>query len=82
VVPTNVKDPIPDTVELIVTVSVPELVVIVIPDPPTSVRVSAAVSAAMVACPATAILVKLGAVEKSNPLVIKFHAEPVNRQDF
>jgi hypothetical protein len=36
----------------------------------------------MLFCPATATVVKLGAVDKSNPLLITFQAVPLYRQDF
>jgi metal-sulfur cluster biosynthetic enzyme len=47
------------TVLVIVTVSVPEFVVICIPVPPANVRVSVDVSATTSLCPATAMVLKL-----------------------
>jgi hypothetical protein len=68
--------------EVKVIVSVGELVVITIPWPAANVKVSVDVSATMLFCPATATVVKLGAVDKSNPLLITFQAVPLYRQDF
>ena len=76
VVPTIVILPVEAT-EVKVIVSVAALVVIAIPEPATNVRVSVAVSAITVDCPDTAKLVKLGEVERSNPLLITFQAVPL-----
>jgi hypothetical protein len=71
-----------EATEVKVIVSVPALVVITIPDPATNVSVSVAVSAITVGCPDTTKLVKLGEVERSNPLLITFQAVPLYRHDF
>ena len=81
VVSTMVMLPVVAT-EVKVTVSVGAFVVITIPCPATSVRVSVTDSATTLLWPATATVVKLGAVDRSNPLPIKFHTDPVHRQDF
>jgi hypothetical protein len=81
VVPTIVILPVEAT-EVKVIVSVAALVVIAIPVPATNVSVSVAVSAITVGCPDTTKLVKLGEVEKSNPLLITFQAVPLYRHDF
>ena len=81
VVSTMVILPVEAT-EVKVMVSVPAFVVITIPDPATNVNVSVAVSAITVDCPDTTKLVKLGEVERSNPLLITFQAVPLYRHDF
>jgi hypothetical protein len=69
-------------IDVNVTVSVGAFVVITIPGPADNVRVSVTVSATTSFCPATATVVKLGAVDRSNPLPIRFHTVPVHLQDF